>query len=129
LNTGVVGILLAKKSKEFGKPKPQVDYIYIYKPRPAGWVIFLPPAPAKAIIVASVISAVSAKNFRFNCLAGFLPCQLPFLHFLTVVIFTHFRQHGQICSMSKSKHALKTTKRNVPFGWESMPFQFVILLV
>ena len=50
-------------------------------PRPAGWVKFLPPAQAKEIIVASIISAVSAKNFRFNCLAVFLPGQLPFLHF------------------------------------------------
>jgi len=49
--------------------------------RPPGWVKFLPPAQAKEIILASEISAVSAKNFRFNCLAGFLQGQLPFLHF------------------------------------------------
>jgi hypothetical protein len=112
--------------------------IYIYKPRPAGWVIFLPPAPAKAIIVASVISAVSAKNFRFNCLAGFLQGQLPFI-FRTFLIFTHPGEHWQICGMSKSKYALKTTKiiyavwleitpfgwKFTPFGWEFMPFQFL----
>jgi len=56
-------------------------YVCPYTYRPAGWVKFLPPAQAKEIIVASVISAVSAKNFRFNCSAEFLPRQLPFLHF------------------------------------------------
>ena len=56
-------------------------YLYTYIPRPAGWVKFLPPPQAKRNIVASEISAVSAKNFRFNCLAGFLQGQLPFLHF------------------------------------------------
>ena len=65
----------------------------------------------------------------FQLFGGILAVSAAILAFLIVVIFTHFRQHGQICSMSKSKHALKTTKRNVPFGWESMPFQFVILLV
>jgi len=63
--------------------------MYVYIPRPAGWAKFLPPAQAKEIIVASVISAVSAKDFRFNCLAClavFLPGQLPFLH------FAHFLQ-------------------------------------
>jgi len=76
---------------------------------PAGWVIFFPPAQAKKNIAASVISAVSAKNFRFNCLVVFLPGQLPFLRLRTFLIFTHPGEHGQICSMSKSKCALKTT--------------------
>jgi hypothetical protein len=35
---------------------------------PAGWVKFLLPAQAKEIIAASIVSAVSAKNFRFNYL-------------------------------------------------------------
>ena len=41
-----------------------------------------PQAKAKENIVASLTSSVSAKkDFRFKCLAGFLPGQLLFLHF------------------------------------------------
>ena len=103
--------------------------IHVYKPRPASWVKFLPPAQAKEIIVASVISAVSATNFRFNCWAGFLPCQLPFLHVLTFLIFTHSQQHGQICSRSKSKYALKTTKINYAVWLEIYAVWFGIYAV
>ena len=59
-----------------------VLYTYMYNIYlPAGWVKFLLPAQAKEIIAASIISAVSAKNFRFNCFVVFLPGQLPFLRF------------------------------------------------
>ena len=55
------------------------------------------------------MSAVSAKNFRFNCLAGFLQGQLPFFHFSHFSdIHTLWRTLADI--MSKSKYALKTTK-------------------
>ena len=62
-------------------------YIYIhtvYIPRPASWVKFIPPAEAKEMIVASTISAVSAKKLLFQSVSTvwqkFWAGQLPFLH-------------------------------------------------
>ena len=81
-------------------------------PGPAACVIFFPPAQAKEIIVDSVSSAVSAKDFRLNCLAGFLRGQLPCLHLSrSPGIHPFWRTWANMYSMSKSIYKLPTAKK------------------
>jgi hypothetical protein len=73
-------------------------YIYIY------YIEYKYLGQAKEIVVASVISAVSAKkrdSFHVSCHSCI---------FRSFLIFAHPRERGQICSTSKSKYTLKTTK-------------------